>query len=123
MEKEKLAVLMNLDTAGYIMGYQQEFWDGDTWQTPFDTTNTVLLPQSEIDKISLGATKLVDGHLVVDKDKQAELEAQQPSIDEPVDYGAKIADLEAQLKQANDATLELADMMLGGDSDATTSTD
>ena len=74
--KDKIKVLFDLDADGYIIGYQQEFYDGKAWQTPFDTTNAVELSQSDLNGISLGATKLIDGQLVLDTSKQAELEAE-----------------------------------------------
>lgn len=37
---------------------------------------SVSFPQAEIGKIVLGASKLIDGEIVVDKDKQVELEAE-----------------------------------------------
>ena len=76
MERSSLKVLLGLDSDGYVVDYQQEFWDGSDWQAPFDTTNAVSLPQAEIDKIVIGASKLIDGAIVVDKAKQAELEAE-----------------------------------------------
>ncbi|WP_203623954.1 phage infection protein [Lacticaseibacillus sp. 866-1] len=76
MEKEKVIVLLELDADGYITGYQQEFWDGRQWQTPFDTTNAVEVAPGDLDTIVTGATKLINGKLVVDEAKQAELEAE-----------------------------------------------
>jgi hypothetical protein len=74
--KDKIKVLFSINTDGYIIGYQQEFYDGKEWQMPFDTTDAVSLPQAEIDKIALGSSELIDGAIVVDKAKQAELEAE-----------------------------------------------
>lgn len=74
--KDKVKVLFDLDSNGYITGWQQEFYDGKAWQTPFDTTNAVEISQSDLNGISLGATKLIDGQLVLDTSKQAELEAE-----------------------------------------------
>jgi len=74
--KDKIKVLLELDDDGYIIGYQQEFYDGKAWQTPFDTTNAVDLAQSDLNGILLGATRFIDGKLVLDTSKQAELEAE-----------------------------------------------
>jgi hypothetical protein len=113
--KEKIKVLLDLDDDGYIIGYQQEFYDGKAWQTPFDTMNAVELSPDSLAGVALGATKLVNGALVVDTEHQKAIEAQD-AANAPIDYEAKIAELEAKLDAANQATLELADMMLGGDS-------
>lgn len=74
--KDKIKVLFDLDGNGYITGWQQEFFDGKEWQAPFDTANAIELSQSDLNGISLGATKLIDGQLVLDTSKQAELEAE-----------------------------------------------
>lgn len=76
MERSSLKVLFDLDSNGYITGWQQEFFNGYEWQTPFDTTNAIELSQSDLNGISLGATKLIDGKLVLDTSKQAELESE-----------------------------------------------
>ncbi|RND49347.1 hypothetical protein FAM18110_01116 [Lacticaseibacillus paracasei] len=77
MEKKNLVkVLFTIDSDSYITGYQQEFWDGKEWQTPFDTTNAVEVAPGDIDTIVMGATKLIDGQFVLDTSKQAELEAE-----------------------------------------------
>ncbi|WP_203632367.1 hypothetical protein, partial [Lacticaseibacillus suibinensis] len=49
---------------------------GRQWQTPFDTTNAVEVAPGDLDTIVTGATKLINGKLVVDEAKQAELEAE-----------------------------------------------
>ncbi|MFT8775036.1 MAG: phage infection protein, partial [Lacticaseibacillus paracasei] len=36
MEDDKVKAIFSTDEDGYITGYQQEFWDGSQWQTPFD---------------------------------------------------------------------------------------
>ena len=74
--KDKIKVLFDLDGDGYITGWQQEFFDGYEWRAPFDTTNAIELSQSDLNGISLGATKLIDGKLVLDTSKQAKLEAE-----------------------------------------------
>ncbi|BAN73995.1 MULTISPECIES: hypothetical protein [Lacticaseibacillus] len=79
--KEKMRVLFTLDSDGYIIGYQREFFDGKEWQTPFDTTNAVEVAPGDLDTIVMGATKLRNGKLVVDEAKQAELE--QPVTPQP----------------------------------------
>ena len=79
--KDKIKVLFSIDTDGYIIGYQREFFDGKEWQTPFDTTNAVEVAPGDLDTIVMGATKLINGKLVVDEAKQAELE--QPVTPQP----------------------------------------
>ena len=74
--KDKIKVLFSIDADGYIIGYQQEFFDGKEWQTPFDVTGSVDVTPADLETIVIGATKLVDGQLVRDKAKQAELEAE-----------------------------------------------
>ena len=74
--KDKIKVLFSIDADGYIIGYQQEFFDGKEWQTPFDVTGSVDVTPADLETIVIGATKLVDGQLVLDKAKQAELEAE-----------------------------------------------
>ena len=74
--KDKIKVLFDLDGNGYIIGYQQEFYDGNQWQTPFDTSKAVEVAVADLATIALGATKWVNGKLVIDPDKQAELEAE-----------------------------------------------
>ncbi|RXS53700.1 phage infection protein, partial [Lacticaseibacillus rhamnosus] len=59
----------------YITGYQQEFWDGSQWQTPFDDEKAILIAPEELEKIAIGASKLADdGTVVINTDKQAALE-------------------------------------------------
>lgn len=75
--KDKIKVLLDLDSNGYIIGYQQEFYDGKAWQTPFDTTNAVELTPADLASIALGASKVsADGTITTDADKKAELEAE-----------------------------------------------
>ena len=114
--KDKIKVLFDLDDDGYIIGYQQEFYDGKAWQTPFDTTNAIEVTPADLDSIALGASKVSsDGTITTDADKKAELEAEAdkvtPTPEEQI----------ASLQQANDslqsALLELSDIVLsGGDS-------
>lgn len=75
-EKDKVRVLFGLDADGYIIGWQQEFYDGDQWQAPFDTTDAVEVAAPDLATIVLGATKWVNGKLVINPDKQAELESE-----------------------------------------------
>ncbi|WP_179395789.1 phage infection protein [Lacticaseibacillus absianus] len=71
--------MLNTDDDGYIIGYQQEYFDHGEWHTPFDTTNAVELSKTELDKIVLGASKLVDDAIVVDQAKLNEIkEAAKP---------------------------------------------
>ena len=74
-EKDKLLVLFDTDEDGIIYGWQQEFWDGHEWQVPFDTTNAVQIDKTELGKVTLRASKVVDGKVVVDQDKFSELQA------------------------------------------------
>lgn len=75
MEADKVKVLLNTDENDYITGYQQEFWDGTQWQTPFDDEKAILIAPEELKKIVIGASKLADdGTVVIDTDKQAALE-------------------------------------------------
>jgi hypothetical protein len=111
MDKDKIHVLFDTDADGYIIGYQQEFYDGKAWKTPFDTTNAVQLSEADTATIVLGATKYADGQLVIDTAKQAAIK----QATQPIDYEAKVAELEAKLQEATNATLELADAVLGGD--------
>jgi hypothetical protein len=75
-EKDNVRVLFGLDADGYIIGWQQEFYDGEQWQAPFDTTDAVEVAAPDLATIVLGATKWVNGKLVINPDKQAELEAE-----------------------------------------------
>lgn len=73
--KNQIKALFSLNEDGYITGYQQEFWDGSQWQTPFDDENAILIAPEELKKIAIGASKLADdGTVVIDTDKQAALE-------------------------------------------------
>ncbi|WP_125581504.1 phage infection protein [Lacticaseibacillus suibinensis] len=89
--KERIRALFTLDSDGYIIGYQREFFDGKEWQTPFDTTNAVEVAPGDLDTIVMGATKLRNGKLVVDEAKQAELE--QPVTPQPTAEQQLIATL------------------------------
>lgn len=73
--KDKIKVLFSIDADGYIIGYQQEFYDGTDWQTPFDATNAIDLSANDLDSIVFGATKVTDGKLVVDQSKIADMQA------------------------------------------------
>ena len=100
--KDKIKVLFDLDVNGYIIGWQQEFFDGTKWQTPFDTTNAVDWAQSDLNGISLGATRIVDGQLVLDTVKQAEIEAEANKVTPTTEQQmiaalmAKVTELEAK---------------------------
>ncbi|ALJ97793.1 hypothetical protein CL2_21 [Lactobacillus phage CL2] len=75
MEVDKVKAIFSTDEDGYITGYQQEFWDGSQWQTPFDDEKAILVAPEELKKIAIGASKLADdGTVVIDTDKQAALE-------------------------------------------------
>lgn len=79
-EKDKVRVLFGLDADGYIIDWQREFYDGEQWQAPFDTTGAVEVAAPDLATIVLGATKWVNGKLVIDPDKQAELEAEANNV-------------------------------------------
>ncbi|WP_125582489.1 phage infection protein [Lacticaseibacillus suibinensis] len=75
--KEKMRVLFTLDSDGYIIGYQQEFYDGKEWLAPFDTSKAVEVAPADLAGICLGASKVSsDGIITTDEDKRAELEAE-----------------------------------------------
>ncbi|WP_179394991.1 phage infection protein [Lacticaseibacillus absianus] len=112
-----MKVIFDTDDEGYITGYQQAFWDGEQWQTPFDTTDAVDLAQIEVDKIVLGASKLVNGAIMVDQVKLAEIaeaDKPQPTAEE------EIAQLKADNATMQSALMELSDFtfssMAGGNS-------
>ncbi|WP_270235243.1 phage infection protein [Lacticaseibacillus suilingensis] len=76
-EKEKLRVLFETNNEGYIIGYQQEFYDGKEWVAPFDTSKAVEVAPADLAGICLGASKVSsDGIITTDEDKRAELEAE-----------------------------------------------
>lgn len=116
MDKDKIHVLFDTDADGYIIGYQQEFYDGKEWQTPFDTTNAVEMTPADLASIALGASKVSsDGTITTDAEKQKEIEAAEAKLEEeakPVDYQAIIAQLKSEQSQTNEALLELSDILL-----------
>ncbi|WP_262315211.1 phage infection protein [Lacticaseibacillus parakribbianus] len=97
--KDKIHVLFDTDTDGYIVGWQQEFYDGKAWQTPFDTTNAVEVTPAALDNIIIGATRYTDGQLVTDEAKREELEnpVPQPTPEQQMlaALALKLAKLEA----------------------------
>ena len=48
MEADKVKAIFSTDEDGYITGYQQEFWDGSQWQTPFDDEKSILIAPEEL---------------------------------------------------------------------------
>ena len=96
--KDKIKVLFDLDGNGYIIGWQQEFFDGTKWQTPFDVTNAVDVAPADLETIVIGATKLVDSQLVLDTVKQAEIEAEASKVT-PTTEQQLIATLSLRLAQ------------------------
>ena len=75
--KDKIRVLFDTDENGYIIGYQQEFYDGKEWAAPFDTSKAFEVAPEELAGIYLGASKVsADGIITTDEDKRAELEAE-----------------------------------------------
>ena len=105
--KNPIKVLFNFDEDGYITGYQSEFWDGKDWQATFDTSKAVEMDPDELNTVVFGATKYTGGKLVIDKDKQADLQNSQPKP-EPT-----ATELKEQYDQLQAALLELADLSLG----------
>lgn len=122
--KDKIKVLFDTDADGYITGWQQEFWDGKEWQAPFDTTSAVEVTPADLASIALGSSKVSsDGTITTDAEKQKEIEDAEAKLEEeakPVDYQAIIAQLKSEQVQANEALLEISDMLLAGTSTSTT---
>ncbi|WP_424320901.1 phage infection protein [Lacticaseibacillus chiayiensis] len=104
--KNPIKALFSLNDGGYITGFQTEFWDGKEWQATFDVSKAVEVDPAELNKIVFGATKYTGGKLVIDKDKRAELENNQPKP-EPT-----AAELKEKYDQLQAALLELADLSL-----------
>ena len=96
--KDMIKVLFSFDNQGWIIGYQSEFFDGKAWQTPFDTTNAVDVAPADLETIVIGATKLIDGQLVLDTVKQAEIEAETSKVT-PTTEQQLIATLSLRLAQ------------------------
>lgn len=70
-------MLFDTNADGYIIGYQQEFYDGKAWQTPFDTTNAIEVTPTDLANICFGTSKVSeDGTITTDADKKAEFEAE-----------------------------------------------
>lgn len=70
-------MLFDTNADGYIIGYQQEFYDGKAWQTPFDTTNAIEVAPTGLANICFGASKVSeDGTITTDADKKAEFEVE-----------------------------------------------
>jgi hypothetical protein len=77
LNKDKIQVLFDTDADGYIIGYQQEFYDGKEWQTPFDTASAIEVTPANLANICFGASKVsADGTITTDADKKAELQAE-----------------------------------------------
>ena len=111
--KDKVKVLFDLDSNGYIIGWQQEFYDGKAWQTPFDTTNAIEVTPADLNGIALGASKVSsDGTITTDADKKSEIESEADKVIPTPEQQI------ASLQQANDslqsALLELSDIVLSG---------
>lgn len=124
VEKDKIKVLLDLDDDGYIIGYQQEFYDGKEWQTPFDTTNAIEVTPADLASIALGSSKVSsDGTITTDAEKQKEIEDAEAKLEEeakPADYQTIIAQLKLEQEQTNEALLEISDMLLADTSTSTT---
>ena len=75
--KDKIRVLFDTNEDGYITGYQQEFYDGKEWQTPFDVTSAIEVTPTDLVNICFGVSKVSeDGTITTDEDKKAKLEAE-----------------------------------------------
>lgn len=75
--KSKILALFVTNTDGYIIGYQQEFYDGKDWVAPFDTTSAIEVTPADLASVVLGASKVSsDGIITTDVAKQAEIEAE-----------------------------------------------
>lgn len=98
VEKATVKVLFSFDDQGWIVGYQSEFFDGTDWQTPFDVTGSVEVAPADLETIVIGATKLIDGQLVLDTVKQAEIEAKANKVT-PTTEQQLIATLSLRLAQ------------------------
>jgi len=101
--KDKIRVLFDTDEDGYITGYQQEFYDGKEWQTPFDTTFAIEVTPADLANIYFGASKVsVDGTITTNEDKRSEIEAEankpQPTPEQQMIAAlmAKVTELEAK---------------------------
>ena len=64
MNKDKINVLFDTDEDGYITGYQQEFYDGKEWQTPFDTASAIEVTPTDLANFYLGASKVSELSLI-----------------------------------------------------------
>ncbi len=98
------------DDDGYVVG----------WGSDYNEDNVVELEQSELDSLVIGATKLVDGHLVIDEEKRQEL-IDEANKTEPTEQDKINEDLSKQLEAAQQqnselqsALLELSDIVLSG---------
>lgn len=97
--KDKIKVLFSIDSDGYIIGYQQEFFDGKEWQTPFDTTSAIEVTPTDLANICLGASKVSeDGIITIDAARQAEIEAEASKVT-PTTEQQLIATLSLRLAQ------------------------
>ena len=97
--KDKIKVLFSIDTDGYIIGYQQEFWDGKEWVAPFDTSEAVEVAPADLESIWLGASKVsADGTIMTDANKKAELESEANKV-APTTEQQLIATLSLRLAQ------------------------
>ena len=109
--KDKIRVLFDTNEDGYITGYQQEFYDGKEWQTPFDVTSAIEVTPMDLANICFGASKVSsDGTITTDDDKKAELEAEANKVITTVDQ------LKAENATMQSALMELSDYVfsIGG---------
>ena len=83
-----MKVHIDVDDDGYIA----------SWGTDYTVENMVEVDETELDKIVLGASKLIDGEIVVDKAKQVELEAEANKV-VPTTEQQLIATLSLRLAQ------------------------
>lgn len=91
-----VSVQFDIDSAGYIDGWTDAEFADQTKLTDVD--------QSELDTCVLGATKLVDGHLVLDEAKQAEIDTPVPDAQDLIN--AQMMKTTAQLTLTNAALMK-----------------
>jgi len=81
LTKDKIKVLFDTDADGYVTGWQQEFYDGKEWQTPFDADSAIEVVPADLTNVFIGASKVSkDGTITTNADKKAELEAEANKI-------------------------------------------
>lgn len=114
--KDKIKVLFDTDANGYILGYQNEFFDGSNWVVPFDTSKAIDISPSDLSNIHLGASKISsDGTFTLDEEKDKELIAEQEKAIN-LTPEKQLEDLQAKNDKLSAALLELSDLVLNNSS-------